>query len=420
MSVRFLWAADAIPGMELCDRPVHKIEILGNDVTRPPVILRELAFQPGDTCNLDRVIDGIQSIQDLGLFTQVYAEMRLVEDQLHLVYVVREKFYFLAIPRFSRTSDGELRAGLQLRWDNFLGRLHELRLTSEKRQEDDGQGRTGFVHSVDYRVPRFFASDFGLSLAVSAERKQVSLAQNRATFGEALRESDALSFTVSRWLGQSRGINGWRVFAGLGVQHRDYELRDGELGPFRSGQEVSAVMGAEQRRLGIGYYRRRGAVIGGQVQIASEALGSDFVYHRLSLYGRWYRPLATGTRNLNVHARLGISDGAAFGEHSFAIGGGESLRGLDPSARSGDVLTLVNIEYLSAFYAYPAWRWVLFSDLGNVYRRDRIRLLNQRVRVGVGLRWKIEKLTNTDLRVDVAWDPDKRQTQFYLATRLTF
>ena len=101
-------------------REVGRIEFAGNRVTRPEVLARELTQRRGEICSLDDVIDGIQSLMDLGLFRSVRAELELERrpfavggggsagEVLVLRYIVREKLFFLAIPRLSRTSDGEL------------------------------------------------------------------------------------------------------------------------------------------------------------------------------------------------------------------------------------------------------------------------------------------------------------------------
>jgi outer membrane protein assembly factor BamA len=149
-------------------------------------------------------------------------------------------------------------------------------------------------------------------------------------------------------------------------------------------------------------------------------LASDFSYTRVELDGRWYLPLARPQTNLNIQLRLGLSDSAPFGEHAYEIGGGELIRGMQSAQHTGDILTLLNVEYLSGFFAYPAWRWVLFADLGNVYTGEDVNLLRQHLRGGVGMRWKLEALTNTDLRIDLAWDPDEGRAKPYVSTSLTF
>ena len=413
-------AADAIPGEEYCNREIDNIRFVGNDVTKAAVLIREVPQKLGAQCSFDDIIDGIQNIQDLGLFKSVRAELELVDALLELRYIVDEKIFILPLPRLSRTSDGELRVGVQIRWENFLGRLHRLKLTSEKRQEDNGRGRSGFVHSARYTVPRFLGSDFGLFLNVAAERRNVELEQNEVTFGEAERQSFVFETQIARWLNQSKGVRGLRYHAGFRVIDREYDVTSGEAGPFTDGTDLSFVFGVENQLVRRDTYRRRGKSYGFAFRFADEQLASSFSYKRLDMWGIWYLPLVDPQKNLNVQLRLGLSDGAPFGDHSFSIGGGDVLRGVDKGRDSGDILMLLNVEYLSGFFSYPAWRWVVFLDAGNVFETNDVDLLDQNLRGGLGLRYKLRSLANTDLRIDLAWDPDRNSVRPFFASRLTF
>lgn len=415
-----VYSADEIPGSQWCDRVVDSISFEGNRITQAQVISRELHQLPGAPCSLDDIIDGIQSTQDLGLFKSVGAELRLNDDRLELVYRVAEKIFFLPIPRFSRTSDGELRLGAQLRWDNFLGRLHQLKLTFERRQEDDGQGRAGYVNSLDYSVPRFFGSRFGMGVSLDRIRRNEKLAQDGLEFGEVLRESQRVEFRVARWATNSTGVQGFSYFMGLGFENRSYGVRSGETGPFHGGQNATMLAGFDVQRVHQDSFSRRGFEYGAALRVADSAWGSDFSYARLDTHLRWFKPLARPQTNLNVQFRFGLSTKAPFGERGYGIGGGELIRGMQTDHATGDILTLANVEYLSGFFAYPAFRWVAFFDIGNVFLKDDLKLHRQNLRGGLGLRWKLEELTNTDLRLDVAWDPAQSKLTPYLSSSLTF
>lgn len=425
LSVCIFWAslavsADAIPGEDFCNQTIESIVFSGNKVTKPQVLLREIDQQVDQLCSIDRIVDSTQSIMDLGLFSIVLADLSMVDGQLQLQFTVNEKLSFLLIPRISRTSDAELRAGAQLRFDNFLGRLHQMRITSETRKEDDGDGPGGFVHSLDYSIPRFFGSDYGLSFELASDRRNVNLALDRTEFGTALSETQTIGFIANRWLKKSRGVQGLRYFFGFQYRQRTLDILSGEARQYRGGTDLNVVIGAENKQLHQDLFRRRGTVIGGSLRFANDKTGSDFKYARADVYAAAYMPLSSGIRNVNVQARLGLSDGAAFGESSYSIGGGELIRGMQSGQASGDVMTLLNVEYLHAWFDYPQWRWVVFGDAGNVYKHDDINLLKLRARGGVGLRWKFRTLSNTDLRVDVAWDADRRRMQTYFSSNLTF
>ncbi|MFT6639391.1 MAG: outer membrane protein assembly factor BamA [Gammaproteobacteria bacterium] len=413
-------AADAIRGEQWCDRIVDSVSFEGNRITQAQVIRRELHQLPGELCSLDYIIDGIQSAQDLGLFKSVRAELRLNDGWLELVYIVSEKIFFLPIPRFSRTSDGELRVGAQLRWDNFLGRLHQLKLTYEKRQEDEGQGRAGYVHSVDYTVPRFFGSRFGMGVSLDRVRRNSELAQDGVVYGEVLRESQRAELRLARWAKDTTGVQGFSYFLGLGIEDRFYDIRSGTTGPFQGGQNANVLAGFDVQRVHHDSFNRRGYEYGVTLRFADSSIGADFRYARLDSHLRWFRPLARAQTSVNVQLRLGLSSKAPFGERSYAIGGGEVIRGMRTGYATGDILTLANVEYLAGFFSYPALRWVAFSDIGNVFLKDDVKLYRQIIRGGLGLRWKLEELSNTDLRLDVAWDPKRSKLTPYISTSLTF
>ena len=88
--------------------------------------------------------------------------------------------------------------------------------------------------------------------------------------------------------------------------------------------------------------------------------------------------------------------------------------------RTGDILTLVNVEYLSGFIANPSWRWVVFTDIGKDYRNNDVNLFKQNIRAGLGVRRKLELLSSTDIRLDVAWDPGQQKLTPYISTRVTY
>jgi len=413
-------SADAIPGEEYCDRPVGSIVFSGNKTTQPQVLLREIEQLVDEACSLDKIVDSTQGIMDLGLFKSVFADLSLVDDQLQLRFTIKEKLYYLVIPRISRTSDGELRGGAQLRLDNFLGRLHQVKVTSERRKEDDGNGPGGFIHRLNYNIPRFFGSDYGLGFDVFSDRRQLDLSKNGTQYGTAQSETEGLSMHFSRWIGQGRGVQGLRYFFGFRFRERELTVLEGNTGPYSGGKDMAWVVGVENKKINRDQFRRRGTVVGAEAQVAADKTGSDFDYVRADFYGRLYRPLSGGIRNLNVQARIGVSNGYAYGESSYHIGGGEVLRGLVPGKRSGDVLALLNVEYLQALYLHPQWRWVVFADAGNVYDRKKVNLLNLTARTGIGLRWKFEALSNTDVRLDVAWDHSRNAAKMYVSSNLTF
>lgn len=416
-----VYAADPIEGEQYCEALISRIEFSGNKKTRDSVLLEQLQLSVGDQCNLDPIIDGVQSIMDLGLFRRVVASLHSVDEQLVLRYTMVEKIFFFPIPRFSRTSDGELRYGAQLRWDNFQGLNHQLKMTVERREQDDGSGHAGQHYEVEYLIPRFLGSDFGFATELRHRRQRRDLSQDRKDFGHADASDNIVKLQLSKWVNQGGVTRGLRYRAGIRLQQRSLRLEAGEFGPFSEGLDVALNVGFEKRDVHDDLFRLRGRVYGLNLQLSSSDFGSDFSYNRTDIYYRRYKPLSgLKLRNLNYQIRLGVSNAGPFGERQFELGGGERLRGMQPDFRSGDVLVLANIEYLTALPRNQALRGVLFADIGNVYEQNDVNLLEQEFGAGVGVRWKLLSFSNTDLRLDAAWDNRESRFRYYFSTSLTF
>jgi len=416
------FGADAVPGEENCDdRLIDRIEYSGNEITRDAVLDREILPMLNLPCSLDNIVDSSQAIRDLRLFKHVHPELELDGDELVLRYIVKEKIYFLPIPRFSRTSDGELRLGMQLRWDNFRGLQHRAKLTSEQRQDESDDSRSGYLHRFSYDVPRFMGSRLGMSFKLKNTKMRSEISRNGEVFGVSRVQTDFVALSFSRWLGSPSAARGLTWNAGLAWTRRGHDLISGELGPFEEGQEIGLSVGINNRQESDDLYRLRGHSYGLSFSLASTQLGSDYSYNRSDFYYIRYLPVGSSQlTNVNYRLQFGYSNGGSFGERVYSLGGGDRHRGLKPGARDGDVLTLFNLEYLSGLYRYPHMRWVLFTDIGNVQRHNDFDLGHQVVGLGAGMRWKLLAVSDTDLRVDVAWSKELDGPRFYFSTNLTF
>ena len=418
---RLAHAADPIDGEAYCEGPLTQITFTGNDNTRDKVLLEQLQISPGDTCSLDPIIDGVQSIMDLGLFRSVLVSLSRDNQALVLNYRVKEKIFFFPIPRFSRTSDGELRLGAQLRWDNFRGLNHQLKVTGERREEDDGRGAAGEHYEVEYLIPRFLGSDFGFSTELQHRLQERELMQDRRLYGTAESTDNIFKLQLSKWVNQGGVTEGFRYRMGFRLHQRSLNLSTGDYGPFSEGLDVALNAGFEKRAVRDDLFRLRGSVYGLNLQLSSGSFGSDFSYNRTDVYYRRYKALpGMNLKNLNYQLRLGVSNAGPFGEHLYTLGGGERLRGMRPDYKTGDIMMLANVEYLVALPSNQALRGVLFSDIGNVYDHHDFNPLKLRLGVGAGLRWKLLSFSNTDIRLDAAYDSRENALRYYFSTSLTF
>ncbi len=418
-----VWAEEAmrVDGAELCGGTIDRVYFSGNEATQESVFFQELTIKEGDPCSLAEIEISRQNIMDLGIFSAVEPTLTRFTGRLVLQFTVKEKHYVLPIPRLSRTSDGEIRLGGQLRLDNFAGLNHQLKITSERHAEDDGAGRTGFEHSFEYLVPRIQNTRYGLAVKLKRMDKQYQLKRDGEIYGESNRIGDSVHVEVTRRKKKGAGSRGWQSRYRVRYELREHELREGELGPFEEGQNFELTAGLTRNELHLEKYRRHGYVYGGSVSMGLEVLGTDYNYQRFDAFYRGYRPLKAPTQtNVNYNFELGFTNGIPFGERAFSIGGGDSLRGLATRSVDGDVKFLFNIEYLQAVKNHPSLRLVGFWDIANVFPRGEFKPVSTENGVGVGLRWKIVSFVRIDLRFDYAVSLSEKKGYAYFGTQLIF
>lgn len=107
---------------------VDSIAIVGNDITKDVIILRELTFKRGDYITDDILDFNKERIYSLSLFTSVKVYPK-ENDSLNIVYIdVKESWYIWPIP-FAYTNDGDFKKlsfGINLLYKNFRGRNESL------------------------------------------------------------------------------------------------------------------------------------------------------------------------------------------------------------------------------------------------------------------------------------------------------
>ncbi len=410
-----------IEGEELCQGKLDSIYFSGNQTTKEIVFRQEMTIAEHAECSLEKILESRQNMMDLGIFSSVKPTLIQYPDRLILQYRVKEKHYILPIPRISRTSDGEIRLGIQLRMDNFSGLNHQLKLTSEKHAEEDGAGRKGFEHAFEYNVPRFENSLYGISVKLEHLEKQYQLKRDGVVFGESDRAGDKFELRLHRRRDKSAGSRGWQNSYRFRYEIRGHHLTEGELGPFEEGQNLEISAALTRQEVHLDKYRRRGFTYGGELSFAFDLFGADYSYQRFDAFYRGYRPIDASTlTNFNYNVEIGYSNGKPFGERAFSLGGGDTLRGLAGRTIDGDIKLLANLEYLSALKSRPAIRWVVFWDIANTFPRWEFKPARTETGLGTGIRWKIVSFVKVDLRVDFAFSLSEKKLYSYFATKLNF
>ena len=173
--------ADSVP------KKVRDIIIVGNKITRPSVIIRELTFRSGDTLNPLEFQNYFTHCEDnlmnTSLFNSTHIMNLLNEDRTITVYIiVTERWYIFPFPIFEivdrnfnewwRTKDfTKINYGGVITWNNFRGRNETIGMTL----------RFGYTQRVSffYSIPFISKKQkSGLSFAFAFSRNHETAFEN--------------------------------------------------------------------------------------------------------------------------------------------------------------------------------------------------------------------------------------------------
>lgn len=374
---------------------VAEIRFEGNDITRESVLRREMALVEGDPADPVLIATSRQAIFDLGLFREVDIEQHEQPDGVSLTVRVREKYYLLPIPRIDASSDRDLSYGLQLRWNNVLGRNHTLNLYAERGDFPEDRLRESERSArLAYAAPFVFGTPY--ALAGGVERIERRRPPEEGGFDETL---DRAQLMLSRDFTEGRPRRGWTLAAGLFHQRQQAE---GPGAPPDDGRAVALVGEAGYRDLRLHLYSETGQRFDSRVEWAGP--GSDYDYQQLQLGYVRYLPLGEAEhQTLHLLAEGGLRRGGPDSRSAFFLGGSGSLRGYDSDTFAGEDYWLLGVEYLRPL----RWRWLRLlavAEMGGTGASlDEGSPRGPHASVGLGLRIRLTWLVNTEIEIGYAW-----------------
>ena len=229
----------------------------------------------------------------------------------------------------------------------------------------------------------------------------------------------ALDLAASRWIKRTAPSQGWIGAAGI-QWNRNYQIASSGQPDLLDDYRVLnlAVSGGFVAVNDHEYYRS-GQEFGGDIGLGRKTLGSTEDYTFFGAFWRLYQPIHVPFwSNINMQLRGGYNLGQ---EDVFELSGSDTMRGmLDDSAPIGEIFGLLNLNWLIPIPRYPAFRWNIFTDVGNAWPRGEVNLLDWKYTVGVGVRWKIRALVNTSLRLDIGLNPNTDERKAYVGTSYMF
>jgi len=398
---------------------VDEIRFIGNKTTKPKIMLQEMIIAVGDPVNARLIEKSRQYIMNLKLFITVKAEMIAEDFKNILLITVDEKFYILPLPRVNRNSDGDIKAGGEVRWDNIMGLNQRLKVSWDRTRaaKDDINDRD--KSKIDYTYPRMFGTPFTFN--INTQRKTTNVEDITDAGGNVEAEQVGVfsSFNFFRWhdrYGPSRGL---RYGAGMSRGVVKYNTKTGPDDFFVSTRLVTLDLGVAYEAVQQLEWSRTGHEYGYDIAIGLRGLGSEQGHTTSTIFYRsYYHIFGIPNYNLNSQVRFGFSN---FRDEALAIGGADSLRGYSRAEFTGNAMFLLNLEYLMPVWGYKPIRFLLFTDIGNTYPKlSEVDLGDLKFVIGSGLRWKVRELVKTDLRLDVAYVPETGETRVIASTNETF
>ncbi len=374
------------------------IEFSGNNVTREPTMLREMALGVGDPADDERIEDSRQGIQDLGLFREVDVERVDRDDGVALRVNVRERRYILPVPRLDFSSDLDRSAGLSLRLNNLWGRNHTLSaLVQAGRYPEDRLREKERRARLSYEAPHVFDDVWGFAAGIERLEREVPGVNDAPNFDEDI---DRAEFLVTRDFRDVRPRRGWVGKAGL---FREERRNEGIAAPESDGTSIAMVLGADYDNRRDHTYSDTGRSGGVRMEWAEDLLLSDFSYRKIDVEYREMLALPGDHHNLNLIAAGGLYNGGTNRRNTYDLGGSTRLRGYGSDYIQGERFAYGAAEYLRPL----GLDWLRLLVVAEAGATDGIvaeaRSGGPYASIGVGLRVRLTWFVNLEFEAGFAY-----------------
>lgn len=373
----------------------RRINVVGNTTSRDKVVRRELKVAEGDLYSISRLRDSREKIYRLGFFEEVDFQTRRVVgmDLLDVDVKVKEgSTGALQLTGGYSTFEGFIFMA-QIQQANLLGYGHQLSISGSFSKRSQ-------IFSFDYLDPYFLDTNWSLGF-------QAFRTQTRSYRG----------FVIDNTGGQVRA--GYLV----GENTRlfwTYEFKSSEVSERRTrfpykGLSSSGELSIRRNTRNHPFDPSSGSLNSASMQLAHEAIGSDFTFAKYEGSSSWYFPLlfkiVYSTRLRGAYLQQIGSVPPPYFERFFA-GGLGSVRGynslsLTPTAivcgdeefqsdcsrraevaLGGNKEAVFNNELIFPLIPPAGLKWVVFYDIGNVFQEsDFVNPRKLRHGWGFGIRW---------------------------------
>ncbi|HEY8417935.1 MAG TPA: BamA/TamA family outer membrane protein [Limnochordales bacterium] len=345
---------------------VGEIVIEGNQKTRDYVIERELTFKPGDILRRDQVRRSIERVNMLGFFNYVTANFYETEDPNAVgvrIEVEERRTGMASIGAGYSSQDGFI-GYAELRDNNFLGRGQRVNLRWEF-------GAKRNTYDIGFYEPYLFGRN--LSFEINLYNRTTQRVHEGEKYTDYRVGGDV---TFGRPLGEfTRGFIRYKL---------ENWTQTPEGGSSESGATRSITLSTRTDTTNHPFAPTRGYRLGLSAEFAGGFLGGDVNFTKYEADLSRYFQVGSGGQIVALRAMYG--QGHNLPQHEqFLVGGGETVRGYDFGAFTGERMVVFNAEY--RFPITEAVQGVVFADLGRAFDGGQtVGLNDMKFGYGVGVR----------------------------------
>ncbi|MBI3327168.1 MAG: outer membrane protein assembly factor BamA [Nitrospinae bacterium] len=364
---------------------VGDIIIQGNYRTQADVITRDLTFSSGEPLSLAKLLESRRKLSQLTLFSRISMDPLLEEipgQRDVLIHVMERKPKALNFG-LGYGSEDKVRGFVEFTHSNIDGmhRLFRFRAQASSLEQK---------YLADLREPRLFGSLTSATLGLSQTE------EHRTVFN-VRRTSTQLGFERPFW-------THYRAFLSYSfdIEHLFEVASEAQISEVDRGSfNIASVLGTLQRDTRDKIVDpRTGSLQRLTFEVADFRLGSEVSFLKIVGAVHWFLPLPWETVGA-MSVRGGIAEAfGATGEvpisRRFFVGGSTTIRGYDferlgpagahGTPTGGNILLVTNFEWRVPLY--KGFGVVLFTDIGNVYRKiDDFTPGQIKASAGLGLRY---------------------------------
>jgi outer membrane protein assembly factor BamA len=402
---------------------VGQVIVVGNDVTRQNVILRQVPLYPGQVLTYPDLRLAERNLQKLNIFendpekgirpTVTVLDPESDSEFKDVLVNVQETHTGSLMFGVGVNSDAGLNGSIVLNERNFdilrpptsfedLLSGRAFRGAGQEFRIEAVPGTQVQRYVVSWREPFLFDSPYSLG---------ISGYYNERIYNEYTEERLGTRITVGRRLNQNWSVNSTLRVESVGV-HNVYPFEPIDI-VSAAGQHFLLGLGAGVTRDTRDSFLR--ATEGSVVKASAEEVLGDYTFPVLNLEGDKYfttyqRPDGSGRHVLALRSQVAWAGANAPVYERFYAGGFSSMRGfefrgvgpfIDGYNIGGDFMFLNSMEYQIPIKANDQIYLVGFVDSGTVERR--VEIDNYRVAVGGGIRLVVPLLGPVPIALDLGF-----------------